>query len=156
MPKIRILAIDPTWYGFGFAVMEGHRVLLDFGTTWVKAGHATNKIDYLLQSYAPTVIVLEERMRKGSRHRVKANHLIWQILRSAVTHKIRVKWISRSDLKRAFAPARNRYERACAIARLYPELGSYLPPKRKIWTGEAHRMNIFDAVALTLTDVSER
>jgi hypothetical protein len=107
----------------------GHRVLLDFGTTWVKAGHAMNRIDYLLQSYAPTVIVLEERMRKGSRHRVKANHLIWQILRSAVTHKVRVKWISRSDIKRAIAPARNRHERACAIARLYPELVSYLPPQ---------------------------
>ena len=66
--------------------------------------------------------------------------------------KVRVKSVSRAELKQAFAEsgAGTKYEIAMAIANRFPELAPRLPRFRKPWMGEDYRMSIFDAVALAI------
>ena len=66
--------------------------------------------------------------------------------------KVRVKSVSRAELKQAFAEsgAGTKYEIAMAIANRFPELAPRLPRFRKPWMSEDYRMSIFDAVALAI------
>src|SRR5437773_8813365 len=66
--------------------------------------------------------------------------------------KVRVKSVSRAELKQAFAEsgAGTKYEIAMAIANRFPELAPRLPRFRKPWMSEDYRMSIFDAVGFGL------
>jgi hypothetical protein len=57
--------------------------------------------------------------------------------------------LGRDEIESAFCRfrARTKEEIACAIVGIFPELLVRLPPKRKKWQPEAHRMIIFDAIA---------
>lgn len=64
---------------------------------------------------------------------------------------------SRGQIRRAFAAqgATTKEQIAAALASQFPELARRLPPKRKVWMSEDHRMAIFDAVALIFTGLHE-
>ncbi len=65
----RILAIDPASRGFGFAVLEGPRRLIDWGVKSARVDkdkRCLKLIEDLIERYEPDVIV-EDYAGKGSR-----------------------------------------------------------------------------------------
>ena len=149
---IRVLAVDPSTRGFGFAVLEGPERLVDWGVkeTKVDKNKRTLKlVEDLIDRYQPTVIVVEDYEGKGSRRCRRIQGLINDISKLAAKRNIKVRSFSRVKVKQAFSEsgASNKYEIAVTIANRFPELAPRLPRFRKPWMSEDYRMSIFDAVA---------
>jgi Holliday junction resolvasome RuvABC endonuclease subunit len=148
----RVIAIDPTSKGFGYAVLESPVVLIDWG---VKHAMADRKAKCLLQAselinrYQPEVLVVENTAAKGSRRCQRVVQLIenLHVLASAVG--VRTWRISRRQVQRCFSKtgAATKRQIAVALAARFPELEPHLPPVRKPWMSEDERMSIFDALA---------
>src|ERR1035437_9816339 len=73
----RILAIAPSSRGFGYAVLEGHKLLADLGVKSVggsKNSGSIKKVEEMIALYNPQLMVLEDTAAKGSRRspRIKA------------------------------------------------------------------------------------
>src|SRR5262249_22613141 len=152
----RVLAVDPSTRGFGYAVLEGPERLIDWGvkeTKTDKRRRSLKLIDDLIEQYQPSVIVVEDYAAKGSRRCGRVRELIKDISRLAVQRKIKVRNFSRLKVKQAFSDSdtSNKYEIAIAIAKRFPELAPRLPRFRKPWMSEDYRMSIFDAVGFGLT-----
>jgi Holliday junction resolvasome RuvABC endonuclease subunit len=153
---IRVLAIDPSTRGFGFAVLEGPNRLIDWGvkeTKIDKKRRSLKLIGDLIDQYQPRVIVVEDYEGKGSRRCDRIGELINDISKLASKRKIRVRSVSRLKVKQAFSEsgASNKYEIALDIAKRFPELAPRLPRFRKPWMSEDYRMSIFDAVGFAAT-----
>ena len=151
----RVLAIDPTSKGFGFAVLEGS-ALVDYGIREAKGDKnsaSLKKIADLLELYQPQIIVLENPTAKGSRRCLRVQELIGEIKVLASAKKVKTCSISRLQVKKVFAllGASTKYQIAVEIAKRFPELELRLPRIRKPWMSEDERMSIFDAAALALT-----
>jgi Holliday junction resolvasome RuvABC endonuclease subunit len=152
---IRLLAIDPSTRGFGFAVLEGPNRLIDWGVKETKTDKKNRSLKFmadLIDQYQPSVIVVEDYAAKGSRRCDRVRELIDGVSKLAVKRKIKVRNFSRLKVKRAFAESgvSNKYEIAVAIAKRFPELAPRIPRFRKPWMSEDYRMSIFDAVALAV------
>src|SRR5215467_13579765 len=157
----RVLAIDPSTRGFGFAVLEGPSRLIDWGvkeTKTEKKKRSLTFIEALIEQYQPKVVIVEDYAAKGSRRCSRVRELIDDISKLAVKRKVKVRSFSRLKVKRALAEASasNKYEIAIAIAKRFPELAPRLPRFRKPWMSEDYRMSIFDAVALAITFFEKR
>ena len=153
---IRVLAIDPSTRGFGFAVLEGLNRLIDWGVKETKADkkrRTLKLIDELINMYQPSVIVAEDYAGKGSRRCSRVRELINDISKAAAQRKVKVRSVSRLKVKKAFSEsgASTKYEIAIAIANRFPELAPRLPRFRKPWMSEDYRMSIFDAVGFGVT-----
>jgi Holliday junction resolvasome RuvABC endonuclease subunit len=153
---IRVLAIDPSTRGFGFAVLEGPDQLIDWGVKETKKNKnaiSLKLIEDLIDRYLPRVIVVEDYAGKGSRRCRRVCELIEDISKVASKRQINVRSFSRAKVKQAFSEsgAINKQEIATAIAKQFPELVPRLPRFRKPWMSEDYRMSIFDAVAFGLT-----
>ncbi len=151
--EVRVVAIDPTSRGFGFAVFEGPGRLIDWGVAHVrndKHSGCLRRIGGLVEHYAPAVLVVEDYGDRGSRRCARVRKLLQAILQLASNRKIRTQRFSRRAVREAFAgsDASTKEQIAGVIAARYPELLPYLPPPRKCWMSEDVRMSIFDAAAL--------
>jgi Holliday junction resolvasome RuvABC endonuclease subunit len=152
----RVLSVDPSTRGFGFAILEGPNHLIDWGVRETKTDKNTRTLKLiaeLIERYEPSAVVLEDYEGKGSRRCLRVGALINDISKLASKSKIKVRSISRLKVKQAFAESgvRNKYMVAAAIAKRFPELAPRLSRFRKPWMSEDYRMSIFDAVALALT-----
>jgi len=152
---MRVLAIDPSTRGFGFAVLEGPSRLIDWGakeTKNNKNAKSLKLIDDLIDRYEPNVIVVEDYEGKGSRRCRRIQMLIDGMSTLASKRTVRIRSFSRAKVKQAFfeSGAVNKYEIATAIAGRFPELVPRLPRFRKPWMSEDYRMSIFDAVAFAV------
>jgi Holliday junction resolvasome RuvABC endonuclease subunit len=152
----RVLAIDPTTKGFGFAVMEGPESLIDWGVKEVKDNKdacCLKQIANLIVHYEPDVIVVEDYAAKGCRRCQRVRLLIRDTFKLALEKKIKIHSVSRRAVRAAFSQfgAHTKHEIASAIVKRFPELAPRQPPYRKPWMSEDDRMSIFDAVALALT-----
>ncbi len=152
----RVLAIDPASRGFGFAVLEGPKRLIDWGVKSARVNkdkRCLKLIEDLIERYEPDVIVVEDYAGKGSRRCRRVRQLIEGILILAGKRRIKARSYSRRKVKTVFSRlgACNKHQMATAIAKQFPELAPRLPPARKPWMSEDYRMSIFDAVALALT-----
>ena len=150
---IRVLAIDPSTRGFGFAVLEGPNLLIDWGVKETKTDknkRSLRLISELIEQYEPGVLVLEDYAGKGSRRCRRVAGLIDEISKLAEKRKVRIKEFSRADVQKVFAEsgATTKQEIAVGITKRFPELAPRLPRFRKPWMSEDYRMSIFDAVAL--------
>ena len=121
----RILAIDPSTRGFGYAVLEGPSQLIDWGvkeTKNNKNARTLKLIEDLLDRYLPSVVVVEDYTGKGSRRCRRIQGLINDISKLATKRKIKVKRFSKAKVKQAFfeSGASNKYEIAVAIAERFP------------------------------------
>ena len=157
----RILGIDPSAKGFGFAVLEGREILVDWGTKEVsgnKNQSCLEEIEELLKLYRPHLIIVEDCQSRGSRRSRRVKELISQIGRTAKEWGIQVRRVSRLAVKRVFAAwnAFNKHEIARVIAQQFVELALRLPPRRRSWMSEDQRYSIFDAVALILAYLERR
>jgi len=152
---VRVLAIDPTTRGFGFAVLEGPDRLIEWGTKQVRGAKNAEtlvQLAALVGRYRPDVLVLEDVTAKGSRRRARVRDLAGDIVRTALRLHVRTKRIPWRRVRRIFAetgPVTKTWI-AAAIASRFSALAPSLPPRRKPWMSEDARMCIFDAVALAV------
>ncbi len=143
-----ILAIDPTSRGFAFAVLEPPNFLVDWGERVVpaKTGGLLRKVDELLSRYEPTLLVIEDLAAPGGRRRKRAGKEIRSIELLALKRGLATERMSRLGVRDAFAPGKSKFEVALRLAEIFPALAERLPRKRKAWTTEDARMNVFDAL----------
>ena len=148
----RVLAIDPTSKGFGYAVLEGPAVLIDWGVKHTKADRNPRCLQQareLFDRFQPDFLVVENTSAKSSRRCPRVAQLIEKLLLMAAGRDLGTRRISRIQMQRCFSengPATKR-QVAVALAQRFPELEPHLPPIRKPWMSEDERMSIFDAVA---------
>jgi Holliday junction resolvasome RuvABC endonuclease subunit len=152
----RTLAISLSSRGFGFAVLEGER-LVDWGVKSAKTdknAQSLAKVEQLIVQYQPDVLVQQDHTAEDFRRSAKAKELSRQIAALALRHKVRVNLLSNQEVKKALLPdgEGTKHELAKLMAQRFPdELGLRLPPERRPWMSEDYRMGIFAAVALALT-----
>ncbi|MEI6196805.1 MAG: hypothetical protein WCS42_21020 [Verrucomicrobiota bacterium] len=152
----RILAIAPSYRGFGFVVLEGQDSLVEASDKTVKGdknAQSLRKVDELIARYQPGVLVLENTSAKNSRRWPRIQALCKQIISHTVARKVTVKLYSREQVMKIFLPdgQGTKHDLAQIMAKRFPEqLGPKLPPKRKFYMNEDPRMAIFDAVALAM------
>ena len=152
----RVLGVSPSTRGFGFAVIEGERTLADWGATEVKGDknpRSLAKIERLIAHYQPDVLVLPDVQGKMSRRAPRIKALNQQIADMAQSLPLRVVILSTEDVRRRCLGTKEGTKHGLAenLAERFPsELASSLPPKRRPWTSEDRRMDIFDAVGLAL------
>jgi Holliday junction resolvasome RuvABC endonuclease subunit len=152
---IRVLGITPSSYGFGFAVMDGKDSLVNWGVKKVKGkgknARCLSHVGDLIARYQPDVIAVEDTRSRGSQRSPRVQALIKKIATMAKGEHVKVKRFSRKQMKREFLSNERgtKHDLALHFAARFPEkLGPHLPPKRRAWDNEDHRMDIFDAVAL--------
>lgn len=158
---VRVLAIDPTFKGFGFAIFEGPERLLDWGVAWVdrdKKDGALLRTTALIRRYDPEVVVIEDHTRRACRRRERARDLLKAIAHLASAHSIVVQRVSVRSVRAVFSPigVSTKYPIAAALASRYPELAPALPRRRKPWKSEDDRMGIFDAAAFAVAYFESR
>ena len=154
MPE-RILAIDPTSRGFAFAVLEAPAFLVDWGERIAPArsGALLRKMDELLSRYEPALLVTEDLAAAGSRRRKRAQKEIRSIELLALKRGLAAERVSRLAVIDAFAPENTKFEVALRLAESFPVLAERLPRKRKAWTTEDARTNMFDALGFAATAI---
>src|ERR1035438_1649219 len=163
LPKYpRILAIAPSTRGFGYAVLEGHKQLVDWGVKSVegnKNAGSIKKVEELIAHYNPQVMVLEDTATKGSHRSSRIQALTQRLAAVAEGRTIKVMLFSQKHIRRIFFGdwGGTKHGIAQIIAERFPEeLGFLFPAKRHAWMSEDSRMDIFDAVALALAHYSTR
>ena len=149
-----VLSVHLNTRGFGYALFEGVAAPVDWGIKVVKAKPDTiEQVRLLLHLFSPSVLVLQDCGGKLSRCTKAIKALSDRIVALAKKKGIRVLRYSRDEIRSCFAyyGARTKDEIARAIAKLLPEFAPRVPPMRKVWQSEDHRMGLFDALALTTT-----
>lgn len=154
LATIRVLAIDPTSQGFGFAVLEGPDRLVDWGVKHVRGERnyrnrrCLEQVSRLIAWYQPDVLAVEHTGVKSCRRRSRARRLIEGFVGLASVQNLRTRRVSRRKVQECFSRtvSATKYQIAQAIAQRFPELEYSLPPVRKPWMSEDERMGIFDAV----------
>jgi Holliday junction resolvasome RuvABC endonuclease subunit len=150
----RILAIAPITKGFGFAVLDGEGMLVNWGTKRVtrnKNQVAFEKVKKLITDYRPDLLVFEDTTR--SRRAPRICVLLEKISAWALNEKVKVRRFSIAKVQQVFFPhgQGTKDDLAAMVARRFPEsLEHELPPRRRPWMSEDARMGIFIAVALAL------
>lgn len=147
---LRLLAIDLTAKGFGFALLDRRRGLLDWGFCTVLA---TDDVAFAARLNAkidrgqPSVIVLENFATIKGRENAEKRRAF--VARLAGERHLGTCHVSRIVVQRILG-LRTKEQIARALADRFPELRSRIPPARKRWTTEDERMHIFDALALAV------
>jgi Holliday junction resolvasome RuvABC endonuclease subunit len=154
--QIRILSIDPSTRGLGFAIMEGPDNLIDWGVKQVKVNkneRCLMLVADLIERYQPDTVVLEDCADINCRRAPRVKELIRNMSKLADRRGIRIQNYSRNAVRSAFSQfgALTKHQIAAVIADQLPELAPKMPPFRKLWMSEDDRMSIFNAVALAFT-----
>jgi hypothetical protein len=155
----RVLAVDPTRLGFGYAVLEGSQ-LLDFGLRLrgkTPASDSLARAAEVMQQSRPHILVIEDTDAKGCLRRTRARTFLSQLAKAAVIHNCKLARVSRKEEYAFFSQHGFTVKReiAEAVVEFYPQLASRMPPPRKPWKREDERMGIFDATALAITFLSK-
>src|SRR5579884_3862123 len=133
LPKYpRVLAIAPSRTGFGYAFIEGHRTLVDWGTKQVKGEknkESIKRVEKIIGCHKPQVVVLEDVWAKSSRRHTPIQRLVSMIMTLAKKEKIKTALFSRADVMKIFLPDKKttKDNLAAAIALKYEELLPVLP-----------------------------
>lgn len=146
----RVLGVDLCAKGFGFAVIENVKHLVDWGVTHVWSRNAQEfliRIERLIERHRPVLIVTEEIPFKKARR--GARTLTACLEHFARERRIRFVRCTRAQIRSAFRETgETKHDIAVALAKEFPELESRLPRRRRAWESEDSRMNIFDALSL--------
>lgn len=152
----RVLAIDPTSRGFGFAVLEGADNLIDYGTRGCSPGAPEvchKRVAQLLEVFHLDLLVLEDTNDQGCLRRDRIRTLLDDIEQLAEERGVPTRRIVVRHVRAAYsaAGAKSKHQMATLIAARFPQLASRLPLPRKAWETEAASMAIFDAVGMGLS-----
>lgn len=152
----RVLAIDPTTKGFGFAVLEGPSRLIDWG---VRRAMATNRnaaavaaVVQLMRWYEPSTLTVEDCRCCSARRRVRVQELAQDLMGLADRTGLRCLCVPWIDVRTKIGESRDatKEQIAARLVARFPELARHLPPHRKPWMSPDARLSIFTAVALAL------
>jgi len=151
----RIFAIDLRNRRSGFAIFEGPRSLLDFGTTVlpsITAAPLMSRFSDLLRVSLPSIIVVRRDRWEKMMSDPDAKRLINLLAHEAGSRGIRIRVLDESAVSATFhnLGCETKAEVSAALARIFPELVWQIPPKRKVWESEHPRQTVFDAIALGL------
>jgi len=154
-PSQRVLAIDPYLRGFGWALLEGPDLLVDWGiyqTRTKRPERALGRIATLLHRYVPHVVVIEDTHHPQCHRRERARALISEIRDMAKSADVDVRAVAMEDVREHYRAigAKSKDATARLVVDRFPELAPILPPRRKNWMREDERMAVFDAIAMTL------
>jgi hypothetical protein len=149
------LAIDLRFRRSGFAIFEGPRRLLDFGTTGIPSGrveNARNRFSDLLQLSLPAIIVVRRDRWETLMARSEREPLIEALTNESETRGIQIRLLEQDSIISTFRSlgCETKAETSTALARIFPELVWRLPPERRVWESEHPRQSVFDAIALGL------
>jgi len=153
--QFRIAAVSLSANGFGYAIMEGN-TLVEYRNKIFYTDKNANSlihIDKFIVRYRPDVLVLNDVNAKGTYRAPRIKELHQKVVKLAKKHKLKINKISNIELRTLLLndPKGTKHEMAECIAKQFPdELASRVPPKRKLWTSEANRMDMFDAVGLAV------
>lgn len=147
---LRLLALDLSARGFGYAVVDTKLGLLDFGCCSFVASDDEKfvaRVSALIARYNPNTLVVENfaatKVKTTATRRCKlAIHL-------AERRQLGMVQVSRVIVQRVLGSS-TKAMRAKVVAGMYPELERLLPRPRAPWQAESKRMSIFDAIALAL------
>ena len=153
---LRILAIDLRSQQFGYSVFDGPEHLLDYGGGQLRPGGkpgsviAAKRMRQLIKLFTPSVIVVKRPDRRVTARRPGIRLIANAIRREASRHLIPCRLIARNEIRNVFNPlgAGSKYEIAAVLVRIFPELLSRLPAKRKVGDPEHPRVVVFDAVSV--------
>jgi Holliday junction resolvasome RuvABC endonuclease subunit len=134
----RILAIDPTYRGFGYAVLEESDRLVDWGVCQIrteKKERTLRKIADLIRRFGPDIVIVEATRHQDCRRGQQARDLIDAIAALARTMDAAVRRVPMATVREHYAElgATNKDAVARLIVQQFPELERFLPPKRKPW-----------------------
>lgn len=153
---VRILAIAPLSRGLGYAVMEGPTRLIACGNKAIlsdKNAGSLAWVEKFTQFYQPDVLVLPDVNAADTRRAARIKTLQRKIVAVAKKCQLKVRLISVTQVRGKLLGDAKGTKQAVAqtLAEKFPEeLASRLPPKRRPWTSEDPRMDIFDAVGLAV------
>ena len=152
----RILAIDPTTKGFGYAILDLPKHLVAWGMAHVKGEKSTGAIfrfEALLDQFRPDAVVLEDTTAKGSRRYPRVRELLDTLGKIARERGIPVQTVSRLAVIAHFSKDETaiKHSIATTLAVAYPELAEKVPRKRKIYQSEDERIAVYDALSLAVT-----
>src|SRR5712692_6710661 len=154
--QLRVLAIDPSTKGVGFAVLEGPERLIDWGikqaegeTDDAKNAECAKIVAELIDRYRPRILALEDAAADDSRRCERVQNLLSAIRQLAREKRVKVLDFTPERVRKAFAPTKDVI--AAAIAGRFPELGPRLPRTRTLTMSEQYEMPVFDAMAFALT-----
>lgn len=152
-----ILAAHPTTRGIGWTLFESPLAPVDWAVVRSNDNaKCLERIEQLIERYAPEAIILEETALPGSGKLNRVQRLALAVAQLAANRGIEVCCYSRVAVRTCFASvgAQTRYEIAQAIATHVDAFRHRLPPLRKAWMSQDARLSIFDAAALALTHFS--
>src|SRR5581483_8767253 len=89
----RVLAISPSSRGFGYAVLEGDRFLVDWGVRNVgreKNSQTLQKTDELISRYDPHVLALQDHSAPDSKRRHRIRDLGKKLEKLALNRNVRI------------------------------------------------------------------
>ena len=149
-----VLSLDIRPQRVGYVVFEGPMHLLDYGVIRLRPSvKHVERVQSLLESFQPSVIVLRQIARGSIRDRVVGRVAVRSIRRKAKSISIPLVLVSRAQIVRLFRQhvKPTKHEIANVIAACFTELSWRLPPRRKPWKPEHYNMCLFDSAALGLT-----
>jgi len=151
----RIFAVSLSANGFGCALMEG-ATLVDYRNKVFLADKNANSLAQIEKAIVrnhPDVLILHDVNAKGTYRAPRIKELHRKVVGLAKKRKLTVAKVSNTELRTMLLddPKGTKHDMAERIAKQFPdEFASRVPPKRKAWTSEYARMDIFDAVALAV------
>lgn len=148
---LRLLALDLSARGFGYAVVDARLGLLDSGCCSFVASNDdmfVERLSALIARYNPRTLVVENFA--ATQAKTTATRRCKLAIQLAELCQLGMVQVSRAIVQRVLGGTTKEI-RARMIAGMYPELERLLPRPRAPWQAEAKRMSIFDAMALAVT-----
>lgn len=148
--SLRLLAIDLTAKGFGFALLDKRLGLLDWGFCSLSAKDDVTfiaRVSARIDKGRPTALVLENFTPiRGRETAVRRQGLVITL---AEERKIGLCQVSQKIAKDILGPGTKTIT-ARNLAERFPELRHRMPRERTRWSTEDERMHIFDALSLAV------
>jgi hypothetical protein len=155
-----VLAVHPTWSGFGWAVFDETGVLVEWGMASAKEGRKlrlVSRFERLLGRFEPPVLVIEAY--EGAHERAyRMRKLYRAFVRAATGMGVETVIYDRGEVAAAlgFPPWINRHDTALKIAKRLAELSHLVPRRQALGASEDPRRSLFAAAALALAYLTER
>lgn len=151
-----VVALQPARNGIGFVVFQGEERAVDWGVMRLQPHNHKEYLkrieEELFDVYLPDAVIIQDGEDRPV-HYSRVQLLIEDIEQRAVRNDIHCYRYTRKQVRAVFQGENitNKDDVASEIAKRFPEFKTFLPPRRKIYQPEHHRMYIFDAIALALT-----
>lgn len=150
----RILAIDLRPRRSGFAIFEGPRRLLDYGTFATPSGQLEktigNRLVDIQKLALPDVVVVKKERWEKLIALPQETSFIETLNGDSETSPTPIRLLGQGALDSTYGNlgCETKAEVSGALAKIFPELVWQLPPRRKMWESEHPRQTVFDAIAL--------